>query len=53
MTGTNPTPLELLKIDHLLTDDERDIAGAVREFVDQRVRPYVTDWYERGEVDLS
>ena len=36
MTGTGP--LELLGIDHLLTDDERDIQASVREFVDRRVR---------------
>ena len=47
------SPLELLKIDHLLSSDERDIAATVREFVDERVRPNITDWYERGEIDLG
>jgi glutaryl-CoA dehydrogenase len=46
-------PLEFLKIDHLFDDDERDIAAAVREFVDERVRPYVADWFEQGTVDLG
>ena len=46
-------PLEFLKIDHLLSEDERDIAASVREFVDHRVKPNVADWYERGEIDLG
>jgi glutaryl-CoA dehydrogenase len=51
MTGIGP--LELLQIDHLLTDDERDIRETVRDFVDRRVRPNIAEWYERGELDLS
>jgi glutaryl-CoA dehydrogenase len=51
MTGIGP--LELLGIDHLLTEDERDIQATVRDFVDRRVRPSIGDWYERGEPDLS
>lgn len=47
------TPLDLLKIDHLLTEEERDIAATVRSFVDERVKPQVADWYERGEIDLG
>jgi glutaryl-CoA dehydrogenase len=45
-------PLELLGIDHLLSEDERDIQATVREFVDRRVRPHIAEWYERGEADL-
>ena len=51
MTGTGP--LELLGVDHLLTDDERDIQASVREFVNRRVRPNIADWYEHGEMDLA
>ena len=51
MTGIGP--LELLGIDHLLSDDERDIQASVREFVDRRVRPNIAEWYERGELDLA
>ncbi len=51
MTGTGP--LELLGVDHLLTDDERDIQASVREFVNRRVRPNIADWYEHGEIDLA
>ncbi len=46
-------PLDLLKIDHLLSEDERDIAAAVRDFVDHRVRPGIAEAYERGEIDLG
>ena len=47
--------LELLVIDHLLTDDERDIQATVRRFVDERIRPDVASWYEAGTfpVDLA
>ena len=51
MTGVGP--LELLGIDHLLTEEERDIQASVREFVDRRVRPHIADAFERGEADLT
>ena len=51
MTGT--APLELLAVEHLLTEDERDVQAAVRDFVSARVKPYVADWFERGEIDLG
>src|SRR6187200_1203720 len=46
-------PLELLGIDHLLTEEERDIQATVREWVRQRVKPNIADWYERGDLDLG
>jgi glutaryl-CoA dehydrogenase len=46
-------PLELLAIDHLLTDEERDIQATIREFVAQRVKPNIADWYERGDLDVG
>jgi glutaryl-CoA dehydrogenase len=46
-------PLELLGVDHLLSEDERDIQATVREFVEQRVKPNIADWYERGDLDLG
>jgi glutaryl-CoA dehydrogenase len=51
MTGIGP--LELLGIDHLLTEEERDIQAAVREFVEARVKPTIVDAYERGVPDLT
>src|SRR5512133_3429104 len=50
---TRTGPLELLGIDHLLNEEERDIQATVGQFVDQRVKPNIADWYERGDVDLG
>ena len=44
-------PMDLAGIDDLLTDEEKAIRGTVRAFLDQRVEPYVADWFERGEID--
>jgi glutaryl-CoA dehydrogenase len=46
-------PLELLGIDHLLGEEERDIQTTVRDFVEQRVKPNIADWYEHGDLDLG
>jgi glutaryl-CoA dehydrogenase len=43
-------PLDILDLDALLSDEERDIRALVRRVVDDRVRPEIADWYERGEV---
>jgi len=43
-------PLDLLDLDDLLTDEERDVRALARRVVDDKVRPFVADWYERGEV---
>ncbi len=40
--------LGLLDTDALLSDEERAIRDTARRVVDDRVRPYVADWYERG-----
>src|SRR4051812_19691557 len=41
---------ELVDVDHLLSDDERAIRAVVREFVGDRVKPYVGTWFETGEM---
>ncbi|WP_218917484.1 acyl-CoA dehydrogenase family protein [Luteipulveratus mongoliensis] len=41
---------QLFAIDSLIHDDEREIAKAVRHFVDQRVRPHIADWFDTGKV---
>ena len=51
MTGTGP--LELLDVNRLLSNDERDIQAAVRDFVARRVKPHIADWFEHGELDLD
>jgi glutaryl-CoA dehydrogenase len=45
-------PLDLLDLDTLLTDAERDTRDLVRRVVDDHVRPYVTEWYERGHAPV-
>ncbi|HEX6132307.1 MAG TPA: acyl-CoA dehydrogenase family protein, partial [Actinomycetota bacterium] len=42
-------PLDLIDIDALLSDDERQIRDLAREWVRDRILPEVEDWYERGE----
>jgi len=42
-------PLDFLAIDRLLTDEERDVRDAVREFVGNEILPGVGEWFERGE----
>jgi len=44
--------LDLLDLDALLTDEERDVRDLARRVVDDRVRPYVAGWYERGEAPV-
>src|SRR3954469_25341672 len=44
------SPLDLLDLDALLSDEERDVRALARRVVDDRVRPEIADWYERGEV---
>ena len=55
MTNTTAavSPLGLLGVDHLLSEDERDIQQIVRDFVNLRVKPNIADWYDRGEIDLD
>ncbi|SCG64065.1 acyl-CoA dehydrogenase family protein [Micromonospora coxensis] len=44
------SPLDLLDVDASLSEEERQIRAVVRRLVDDRVRPHVAGWYERGEV---
>ncbi|BEL12118.1 acyl-CoA dehydrogenase family protein [Actinoplanes sichuanensis] len=46
MTLTDP--LDLLDIDSLLSDEERQIRETVARFVTDHVRPHVADWFEEG-----
>ncbi|MGZ4148352.1 MAG: acyl-CoA dehydrogenase family protein [Actinomycetota bacterium] len=39
-------PLDYLEVDRLLTDEERDIRDAVREFVRAEIVPNVDTWFE-------
>ncbi|MBB4981401.1 MULTISPECIES: acyl-CoA dehydrogenase family protein [Streptomyces] len=43
-------PFDLLAIDGLLTDEERDIRNTVRAVADRELRPHVAGWFEKGEI---
>jgi glutaryl-CoA dehydrogenase len=43
-------PLDLLRLDDLLSQDERDIQAAVRTMVQEHVRPHIAEWYEAGTL---
>src|SRR6476661_7772278 len=44
-----PDPLDLIGIDALLSDEERQIRDLARRWVVDRILPEVEDWYELGE----
>ena len=46
-------PGDLLDLDSLLSDRERELRRSVREFVDRRIRPNIADWYERAEFPVE
>jgi glutaryl-CoA dehydrogenase len=46
------SPLDLLDLDALLSDEERDVRALTRRVVDDHVRPYVAEWYERGAAPV-
>ncbi len=50
MVATAQEPLGLLGIDGLLSEQDREIALAVRRYVDDRIRPEIAQWYESGEL---
>ena len=43
-----PDPLDFLDIDHLLTDEERQVRDLVREWVRDNVLPGIEEWFEAG-----
>ena len=46
-------PSDFLDIDHLLSDEERDMRDVVRAFVRDQVVPYAGDWFEAGTIPLE
>ena len=48
MTPVPVGPLELLDVDHLLSDEERAVQQSVRRLVDDTIRPNIAAWYEAG-----
>jgi glutaryl-CoA dehydrogenase len=45
-------PWDLLDLDSLLTDEERDVRDLARRVADDRVRPSVAEWYENGSTPV-
>jgi len=46
--GPMTDPFALLDVASLLSDEERDIQRTVREFLAERARPHIADWFERA-----
>ncbi len=44
------SPRDFLDIDHLLSDEERDIRDTVRAFVADRVLPHIGEWFEDATI---
>ena len=40
-----------LSVDSLLTEEELAVRASVRKLAEDRISPYVADWFERGELD--
>ena len=51
-TKQRPTldPRDPIALDHLLSDEERDIRDTVRRWVGKRVMPEIQQWFETGEL---
>ncbi len=51
---TTGNPSDLLDLDGLFSDSEREFRDTVRDFVDARIRPNIAEWYENAvfPVDL-
>ncbi len=54
-TAASPriSPRDFLDIDHLLSDEERDIRDTVSAFVRDQVLPFVGDWFEEARFPTS
>jgi glutaryl-CoA dehydrogenase len=56
MASTSLTPStkleDLLDLDSLLTPEDVELRQTVRRFGEQRLRPYIADWFEAGEVPV-
>jgi glutaryl-CoA dehydrogenase len=50
MSRSPQAPFELYDIDFQLSDEERAIRDTVRRYVDDRIRPDISQWFETGEL---
>ena len=52
MRSMTLAPLALLDLDALVGEEERAIRDTVRQLVDERLRPEIAGWYERGDTPV-
>ena len=52
MTPGPTSPLALLDIDSLISDEDRAMRDTVRTFVDDRLRPEIAGWYDDASVPV-
>ncbi|AXK31976.1 acyl-CoA dehydrogenase [Streptomyces armeniacus] len=50
MTSSPVHPFDLLAIDGLLSDEEREIRDTVRVMGERELRPHVAGWFEEGAI---
>jgi glutaryl-CoA dehydrogenase len=50
MPNSDPAPIDLLRVDDELNDEERLVRDTVRKFTAAQVMPNVADWFEAGTV---
>jgi glutaryl-CoA dehydrogenase len=48
--STEPAPIDLLRVDDELSDEERLVRDTVRRFTGDRIMPNIADWFEAGTV---
>jgi glutaryl-CoA dehydrogenase len=46
------SPLDLIDVDALHSEEELQLREVVRRIAADKLRPYVAEWYERGEVPV-
>lgn len=46
-------PFALLDLDAMLSEEQRLIRDTVRQYVDDRIRPEIADWFERGTLPAA
>jgi glutaryl-CoA dehydrogenase len=50
MAHAPQSPFALLDLDGLLSEEERAIRDVVRDYVEERIKPEVGDWFEAGTI---
>src|SRR5215212_1027460 len=47
-TPGRPGPHDFLNVEAHLSDEEKEIRGKIRTFVEERIQPNIKDWFERA-----